>query len=231
MYMIRLFLSLFVCLILIVGSLRAQTQTMITVKGKVLSAKDSTELSTSILYEKLPYYDDMGLVTADGAGDFSFLLVKDVKYNISITMPRYKPLNQEVIADDPDNDLSHTFNFYLELDQAEEIIRLNNVIFARGSDVVQNQSFPELDKLIKRLKTSGDMIIQLEGHTDFAGNPQANMALSQARVESVKKYLAKKINKNRILTKAFGGTEPLFQERTPDAMSKNRRVEVRIIRK
>jgi outer membrane protein OmpA-like peptidoglycan-associated protein len=76
------------------------------------------------------------------------------------------------------------------------------------------------------------MIIQLEGHTDFAGNPQANMALSQARVESVKKYLTKGgIDKNRILTKAFGGTKPLSEERTPEAMSQNRRVEVRIIKK
>ncbi|MCP4460762.1 MAG: OmpA family protein [Cytophagales bacterium] len=229
--MFRLFFSLIVYLILVANLAKAQNATMITVTGKVLSAKDSSEISTSILYEKLPYYDDMGLATANESGDFSFLLIKDVEYNISIRKSNYKALNQEIKVDDPDNNKSHTVNFYLEIDKEEEIIHLNNVIFARGSDILQKESYSELDQLIVRLKTSGDMIIQLEGHTDFAGNPQANMALSQARVESVKKYLVQRINKNRILTKAFGGTKPLFQERTPTAMAKNRRVEVRIIRK
>ena len=229
--MFRLIFLVFVCLILIINSTNGQGNSMVNVMGKVLSAKDSSELSTSILYEKLPYYDDMGITTANGTGDFSFLLVKDVTYNISITKSNYKALNQQVKIDDLDNDQNHSINFYLEMDKEEEIILLNNVIFARGSDELQKQSYAELDQLIARLKTSGDMIIQLEGHTDFAGNPQANMALSQARVESVKNYLVRRINKNRVLTKAFGGTQPLFQDRTPTAMAKNRRVEVRIIRK
>ncbi len=229
--MFRLVFTLFICLVISIGEANAQNNSMITVVGKVLSAKDSSELSTSILYEKLPYYDDMGLATANGSGDFSFLLVKDVSYNISIRKTNFKPLNQEVKIDDLDNDQNHTINFYLELDKEEEIITLNNVIFTRGSDELQKQSYGELDQLIDRMKKNADMIIQLEGHTDFAGNPQANMALSQARVESVKNYLVRRINKNRVLTKAFGGTKPLFQERTPTAMAKNRRVEVRIIRK
>lgn len=139
-------------------------------------------------------------------------------------------MNQEIKVSDEDNDLNQTINFYLEVDAEVEIITLNDVNFARGSDELQKNSYSELDRLIDRLKKNGDMIIQLEGHTDFAGNPQANMALSQARVESVKRYLTRRINKNRILTKAFGGSQPLFEDRTPEAMAKNRRVEVRIIR-
>ena len=66
----------------------------------------------------------------------------------------------------------------------------------------------------------------------LAGNAEANMKLSEARVEAVKEYLVKNgINKNRILTKAFGGSQPLFTERTDEAKTKNRRVEVRVIRK
>jgi len=225
--MCRSILSLLVVSIIALSAAFAQNDVMIKVTGKVLSAKDSSEIGTSILYEKLPYYDDMGLATANGAGDFSFYLVKDVTYNISIRKPSYKALNQEVKVDDQNK----TINFYLEIDADEEIFRLDNVIFARGSDVLQKESYSELDGLVEQLKKNTEMIIQLEGHTDFAGNPQANMALSQARVEAVKKYLIRKINKNRVLTKAFGGTQPLFKERTSEAMAKNRRVEVRIIRK
>ena len=206
----------------------AQVTAMSSVSGKVLSAKDSSGVATSILYEKLPYYDDMGLTTANSLGDFGFQLVKGVTYNISIRKDGYKPFSQEVTSSGG----THEANFYLELYHEDEVIRLNKVFFARGSDVLLQESYQELDGLIERLHDNRKMIIQLEGHTDFAGNPSANLVLSQDRVESVKKYLSKRgINKNRILTKAFGGTTPLYQETTPEAMVKNRRVEVRIIKK
>jgi OOP family OmpA-OmpF porin len=210
-----------------IGFSFAQNDTMVNVTGKVLSAKDSSAVSTSILYEKLPYYDDMGLVSADGAGTFNFIVVKDVAYNISINKDAFQPFNQEIkISED-----GQEVNFYLETDAEDELIRLDNVIFARGSDVLQQESYAELDQIHDMLKENDNLVIQLEGHTDFAGNPQANMALSQARVEAVKKYLTRGVNKGRILTKAFGGTQPLYQERTAEAMAKNRRVEVRIIKK
>lgn len=230
--MFRAIFISFVTFVLVSVSVSAQNDTMITVKGKVRSAKDSTGISTGILYEKLPYYDDMGLASANAEGEFTFLLVKGVTYNISIRKDNYAALNKEVVVSDEDGDLNQMMDFYLDLIEEEEVFTLKNLIFARGSEELGQESFGELDLLIGRLKASSTMVIQLEGHTDFAGNPQANMALSQARVESVKKYLTKGgINKDRILTKAFGGTKPLSEERTPEAMSQNRRVEVRIIKK
>lgn len=226
--MLRAVLSFFTLAFFAFVTVYGQNSAMSTVTGKVLSAKDSSAISVSILYEKLPYYDDMGLTSASANGDFNFLLVKDVTYNISIRKDSYKPFTQEI---KPTGD-NLEVNFFLEVDSESEVIRLENVIFARGSDVLQQESFAELDQLRDRLRDNHEMIIQLEGHTDFAGNPTANLALSQARVEAVKKYLTKGgISKNRILTKAYGGTQPLLQDRTPDAMAKNRRVEVRIIKK
>ncbi len=226
--MLRAVLSLFTIACFSICSVSGQNEQLATVSGKVLSAKDSSTLSASILYEKLPYYDDMGLTNANTEGSFNFQLVKDVTYNISIRKDSFKPFNQEVTATGE----SLEVNFYLDVDSESEVIRLDNVIFARGSDVLQQESFGELDLLRDRMKNNHEMVIQLEGHTDFAGNPTANLALSQARVDAVKKYLTKGgINKNRILTKAFGGAQPLYQDRTPDAMAKNRRVEVRIIKK
>jgi outer membrane protein OmpA-like peptidoglycan-associated protein len=74
------------------------------------------------------------------------------------------------------------------------------------------------------------MVIQLEGHTDFRGNAQLNLELSQKRVDAVRDYLTGKgVAKHRIKTKAFGGTQPLSREDTPDAHALNRRVEVRIL--
>ena len=74
------------------------------------------------------------------------------------------------------------------------------------------------------------MVIQLEGHTDYQGDPKENMKLSQMRVDAVKSYLSSKgVSKGRVKTKAFGGTMPLSRDNTPEAHRLNRRVELRIL--
>jgi outer membrane protein OmpA-like peptidoglycan-associated protein len=95
---------------------------------------------------------------------------------------------------------------------------------------ISEDSFEELDLLVNMMRENPTMVIQLEGHTDYQGNPKDNMRLSQDRVDAVRAYLIdKKINKNRIKTKAFGGTQPLSRDDTPEAHRLNRRVEVRIL--
>jgi OmpA-OmpF porin, OOP family len=85
--------------------------------------------------------------------------------------------------------------------------------------------------VVQMLKENSRMEIRLEGHTDNVGNSKANMELSQSRVDAVKKYMVDKgIAKNRIETKAFGGSQPLANEMTPEARAKNRRVEMRILK-
>ncbi|MEO5602059.1 MAG: OmpA family protein, partial [Cyclobacteriaceae bacterium] len=54
---------------------------------------------------------------------------------------------------------------------------------------------------------------------------------SQKRVEAVKKYVVSKgISKNRVKTKAFGGTQLIAIGITPEARNANRRVEMRILK-
>ena len=107
---------------------------------------------------------------------------------------------------------------------------MENLIFATGKSDISSSSYEELDGLAHTMKGRSSIIVQLEGHTDFAGNAQANLQLAQDRVEEVKTYLVRKgIKKNRILLKAFGGSKPLTRDRTEEGRRSNRRVEVRII--
>jgi outer membrane protein OmpA-like peptidoglycan-associated protein len=71
----------------------------------------------------------------------------------------------------------------------------------------------------------------LEGHTDYLGDAKQNMRLSEERVKAVRDYLVSNgIGKSRIKTKAFGGTQPLSRDNTPEAHRLNRRVELRILK-
>ncbi len=220
-------------LILITAALISQGQAIdkyVRFNGKVLSQKDSSGISASIYYEKLPYYDDMGTAKSGPQGNYEFYLINGDKYNFRITLNGFLELTRELTVTNANGDGSMNFDFYLEPEEEPELITLNNLIFARGSDVITESSFEELDNLVNYLESRPSLIIQLEGHTDFAGNPEANMSLSEARVTAVKEYLVSKgVKKNRVLTKAFGGSQPLYTERTDEAKTKNRRVEVRVI--
>ncbi|WP_258102887.1 OmpA family protein [Marinoscillum sp. MHG1-6] len=221
--------AVFLCL-----SLQAQQsdESIIRVFGQVMSQKDSSTISASILYEKLPYYDDMGMSSSGQDGSFEFMLVQDTKYFFTVKNTEYNPAKLEQEISDPDGDGTFSFNIYLQPDQDKELITLENLIFARGSDKISAESHNGLDELVDWLNSRPSTIIQLEGHTDYAGNADANMKLSEARVEAVKEYLLDKgINKKRVFTKAFGGTQPLSTDRTPEAKAKNRRVEVRVLKK
>ena len=80
-----------------------------------------------------------------------------------------------------------------------------------------------LDAAIKWLTTNPDAHVTLEGFADPTGSPDANMALSQSRAESVRDYLVKaKIDSSRIDVAAFGDTKLKYGR----ADARNRRVEI-----
>lgn len=205
----------------------AQTgDTLVIISGKLLKAQDSSLISGNILYEKLPYYDDMGMASVGSDGTYSLQLILGQTYNFSVSKNGFRKFEMQVVADD-----NKEVNLYVEEDIVE-LRKLENLNFSRGSDEITSASYEELDGLAQWLNENPSIVIQLEGHTDFAGNAEANLRLSQARVESVKEYLInQKVKKNRIYTKAFGGTQPITQDRSDEAKARNRRVEVRVIRR
>ncbi|MEP1096832.1 MAG: OmpA family protein [Cyclobacteriaceae bacterium] len=228
--MLKIALRLSLVLFIFQANAQVSTDTLVSVSGKVLSAKDSSLVSASILYEKLPYYDDMGMITSSANGTFEVPLVKGSTYNFSITKTGFTKYDQEIVIAGS-SALTQSEEFYLPVDEIE-LIKLENLIFPSGRATISSESHNELDELAVWMNGNPTIVIQLEGHTDFRGNPTANMQLSEARVVAVKEYLVdQKVKKARILTKAFGGTQPLSRDDTTEAKTLNRRVEVRVIRR
>lgn len=203
---------------------------LVRVTGTVMDPETNTPILAQVFYEKLPYYDDMGIAKTDQTnGVYEFHMIENEKYIINVKADGYKPISEEIEIIDSGLGLIEK-NFKMQPDAMHEKISLDNLIFARGRAEITEESYEELDAFADWLNQRPNAVVQLEGHTDFQGNAEANMKLSEERVEAVKEYLVKKgIKKSRIRTKAFGGTQPLTRERTPEARTKNRRVEVRII--
>lgn len=204
-------------------------ESMVRVTGTLYALEDSSVIEGRVLYEKMPYYDDMGMASSNKDGIYTIYLLRGNTYNLEIGGSGYETIKAEMRPGMEETE-EITRDFYLPISKELRLIKLENLIFSRGRSVISPESFEELDRLVKWLDDRPNKIIQLEGHTDFQGNAAANMQLSQDRVDAVKEYLIEKgIKKNRVLTKAFGGTQPLSTERTDEASAMNRRVEVRII--
>ena len=69
--------------------------------------------------------------------------------------------------------------------------------------------------------------VQVDGHTDNVGNPEANKKLSQERADAVVKYLVEKksVDAKRLSAKGFGDSQPIADNKSKKGQAKNRRVD------
>ena len=107
---------------------------------------------------------------------------------------------------------------------------LKNIFFDVGKATLREESKDELDKLYEIMEKS-EIVIELGGHTDSVGTTESNQALSQDRVNSVKKYLTDKgISADRMQAVGYGESQPIASNSTEEGRQMNRRVEVKILR-
>jgi OmpA-OmpF porin, OOP family len=86
-----------------------------------------------------------------------------------------------------------------------------------------------LDEMTLALQKLKGQKVEVIGHTDDQGLRANNVALSQARAESVKAYFASKgINTALIYTSGAGPDRPVANNSTGDGRAKNRRIEFRL---
>ena len=107
---------------------------------------------------------------------------------------------------------------------------LEGVNFATNSSQLTLNSKTILDGVANALSEWPDVKVEVGGHTDSRGNDTANVKLSQARAETVMKYLGSKgIDLSRLSARGSGETMPIADNETPDGRAKNRRVELKQI--
>lgn len=214
------------------GLFAQELDTLVHAEGRITNAETGEPVSARIIYESLPYGNRIGVINNS---TFSFPMFDKDHYSITVEAPGFAPAKYLLDPATANGDNKVIRDIQLSSGSkpaptAGRVMRLDNLIFEVGKSRIDPESYSELDILVNLMNENPKMIIQLEGHTDFLGDSRANMRLSQQRVESVKSYLADQgISKSRIRTKAFGGTQPLSRDNTPEAHRLNRRVEVRIL--
>jgi OmpA-OmpF porin, OOP family len=208
------------------------SDSLIYAEGKVFNSATQELISARITYQSLPYGNKIGVINNS---NYSFPMFDGEKYAITVEANGFAPAKYmlDPASANAENKVIQDIalnNGAVNTHPVGEVMRLNNLIFEVGKSRIDPESYAELDVLYQMMTENPSMIIQLEGHTDYLGDPKENLKLSQARVEAVKGYLSSKgIARGRLKTKAFGGGQPLSRENTPEAHRLNRRVEVRIL--
>ena len=207
-------------------------QEMVLVHGKLLDAQSNKPIEGTINFEKMPRANNVGIISNSPDGKYQLHMLDHRKYTLEINASGYLTVYDVVTVDDIDSDGRINKDYLLTPASEGNVIRMNNLFFEISRSEILESSYDELNMLAQMLHNNFKMKIQLEGHTDFRGNPKKNIQLSEDRVKAVKTYLiAQNIRKKRIKWKAFGGTKPLTHENSEEAKKLNRRVEVRILAK
>jgi outer membrane protein OmpA-like peptidoglycan-associated protein len=112
-------------------------------------------------------------------------------------------------------------------DERGTIITLaGGIPFKTGKADLQPVAIDRLKIVAEALKGTQRTIL-VEGHTDSTGKPETNMKLSQARAETVRKYLIDGgLPADQIRAVGVGQDRPVADNKTSSGRAKNRRVEV-----
>jgi outer membrane protein OmpA-like peptidoglycan-associated protein len=102
-----------------------------------------------------------------------------------------------------------------------------NVTFATNSSNISPDFYRVLDSVALVINEFEKTYIDINGHTDSTGAESYNQTLSEARANSVARYLeSQKVVSARIVTRGMGESQPIADNDTPEGRALNRRVEI-----
>ena len=103
------------------------------------------------------------------------------------------------------------------------------VEFESGSAILTPTGISILDEMAAAIARLDRPRVDIIGHTDSTGNRMANVALSLARADAVKTYLAGKgIPAAGLSALGAGPDRPVTPNDTPEGRARNRRIEFRL---
>ncbi len=200
-------------------------------KGKVIDAKKNNPLKARIELFDIQRNQRVSVVESDSiSGQYLMVLPGGAEYALYVSRPSY---------------LFQSLHFnYLQSEESEPVVKdvlllpvekdasviLNNLFFDVDKYELKQQSFTELNEIVKFLQMNQSIRIEISGHTDNSGTESHNQQLSLKRAASVAEYLKKQgIELSRIFQKGDGAQKPLKPNNSEENRQLNRRIEFKIL--
>jgi outer membrane protein OmpA-like peptidoglycan-associated protein/opacity protein-like surface antigen len=116
----------------------------------------------------------------------------------------------------------------------QEVVKFTGVIqgitFETDKDIIRKSSERILNQALGVLTDFQDVRLEVQGHTDSAGDDDYNLDLSQRRAQAVVNWFVERgIDAGRFEPHGFGETRPIATNDTAAGKAENRRVEFQLI--
>ena len=155
--------------------------------------------------------------TNPSGNDFSFVLQPEKSYIAIATRDGYYPDTVKVntVGIKKSQNVERKFTLRAIKKEPDSIvvkinepIVLNSIYYDFNDDKILPDAEKDLQFLVDLMNKYPDMKIELSSHTDSRGKDDYNIALSQRRADSAKRWIvAKGINTDRIVAKGYGETQ------------------------
>lgn len=201
------------------------------VNVSIADAKSGNMLNHEIVIfrSKLNSREYQGL--SDSLGKFSLRLPAGDKYEIFIL--GFNDSTSYNVLDIPALKGNQFYKNPFAVDiqfEAPKSFVLDNCTFESGKATLKPEAYTVLDELVEYLNRKDDEKIEIGGHTDNVGKPEANLTLSTNRANTVRAYLLTKgILSERVTAKGYGLTMPIADNDDEEGRQMNRRTEVKIL--
>jgi outer membrane protein OmpA-like peptidoglycan-associated protein len=206
-----------------------------TVSGRVIDADSSTPIA-NVTVELTDSLQRSLNLTTDASGSFRFENVLPGKVALKAESGDYlfhtQALDLHAREDaHPELGLHKRPKVSLVQVSANEIKIKQQVHFENDSAVIALDSNALLEQIADVLaRTPTITQLEIQGHTDNAGTPQHNSALSEARAGAVVEWLtAHGIDGARLVARGYGQDRPIAPNVTPSGRARNRRVQFMIL--
>ena len=232
--MSRKFFKLLCLFLLIAATTYCQTaDSLIYAEGKILNAATKEPVTARVTYQSLPYGNKIGTLNNS---TYSFPLFDNEKYSIIVEAPGYNTAKYMIDPAEANENRKVIKDIELAVGEIKKhevghVMRLDNVIFPVGK--IEDQR-----RIVFGTRCGGGYDAGKPNNGYTIGRPYRlsgrcrRIILNFHRnvLNRFRRYITSKgVARNRIKTKAFGGTMPLSRDNTPEAHRLNRRVELRIL--
>ena len=202
----------------------------VLIMGRVINSKSKNAIDGRILYGDADSSEYQNYVETND-GRFFIKVPRGKKIKMLAMRPGY--IDHEIGVKYEFNTFYPTQEITLQLDSVTvgSTIALNPIFFEQSKAYIKKESYEELEYLASVLKKFPEICVRIEGHTDNQGKSDELQKLSETRAAEVRKFLVRnKINPKRLESIGFGASHPLQDNSYETNRSKNRRVEVKIVR-
>lgn len=204
------------------------------IEGELKNSKNEP-IATTIRWEDLEADQVIGIAKTDPRdGSYFIALPLGKNYGYFVEDTSYFPISNNLDLRNISSQIE--VNNDIKVITFDEMINqgiavsMNNLFFDFGKYDLLPPSFPEL-KRIAKIINHYHLKVGIHGHTDNVGDENSNLLLSNKRAMAVKDYLVSLgCNGELLITKGFGETLPTNPNDTEENRSKNRRVELQLIK-